>query len=242
MSQVVVVTGGAGGIGSAVCRALGEDGHNVVVADFNEAAAQKLAGDMGKDGGQALAVGVDVGDKASVDGMIAAAIEKFGHIDVQFNAAGVIKRCPVLEMPAEEWERVIRVNLTGIFLCSQAAAKHMAERKAGRIINVASGRGVTGQALGSHYAASKGGVITFTKTLAIELAPYNVTANAIGPGATDTDMARAGMSDEQWSRKQAASPLLGGFTQKDEITGLIRYLISDAARYISGQLFLLRTA
>jgi NAD(P)-dependent dehydrogenase (short-subunit alcohol dehydrogenase family) len=242
MSQVVVVTGGAGGIGSAICRALGEDGHNVVVADFNEPAAQKLAGDIGKNGGQALAVGVDVGDKASVDGMIAAAIEKFGHIDVQLNAAGVIKRCPVLEMPADEWERVIRVNLTGIFLCSQAAAIHMAERKAGRIINVASGRGVTGQALGSHYAASKGGVITFTKTLAIELAPYNVTANAIGPGATETDMARAGMSEEQWSRKQTASPLLGGFTQKDEITGLIRYLISDAARYISGQLFLLRTA
>ena len=242
MSQVVVVTGGAGGIGSAICRALDEDGHNVVVADFNEPAAQELTGDIGKNGGQALAVGVDVGDKASVDGMIAAAIEKFGHIDVQLNAAGVIKRCPVLEMPADEWERVIRVNLTGIFLCSQAAAIHMAERKAGRIINVASGRGVTGQALGSHYAASKGGVITFTKTLAIELAPYNVTANAIGPGATETDMARAGMSEEQWSRKQTASPLLGGFTQKDEITGLIRYLISDAARYISGQLFLLRTA
>lgn len=242
MSQVVVVTGGAGGIGSAICRALGGDGHNVVVADFNEAAAQELAGDIGKDGGQALAVGVDVGDKASVDGMVAAAIEKFGRIDVQLNAAGVIKRCPVLEMPAEEWERVIRVNLTGLFLCSQAAGRHMAERKSGRIINVASGRGVTGQALGSHYAASKGGVITFTKTLAVELAPYNVTANAIGPGATETDMARAGMSEEQWSRKQSMSPLQGGFTQKDEITGLIRYLISDAARYISGQLFLLRTA
>ncbi len=242
MSQVVVVTGGAGGIGSAICRALGEDGHSVVVADFNEAAAQELAGEIGKNGGQALAVGVDVGDKASVDGMVSAAVRKFGRIDVQLNAAGVIKRCPVLEMPAEEWERVIRVNLTGIFLCSQAAGKHMAERRAGRIINVASGRGVTGQALGSHYAASKGGVITFTKTLAIELAPYNVTANAIGPGATETDMARAGMSEEQWTRKQSTSPLLGGFTQKDEITGLIRYLMSDAARYISGQLFLLRTA
>jgi len=242
MSQVVVVTGGAGGIGSAICRALGEDGHNVVVADFNGEGAQAVAAEIGKGGGEATAVGVDVGDKTSVDNMIATAIDKYGHIDVQLNAAGVIKRCPVLEMPAEEWERVIRVNLTGLFLCSQAAGKHMAERKSGRIINVASGRGVTGQALGSHYAASNGGVITFTKTLAIELAPYNVTANAIGPGATETDMARAGMSDEQWTRKQTQSPLLGGFTQKDEITGLIRYLISDAARYISGQLFLLRTA
>ena len=242
MSQVVVVTGGAGGIGSAICRALGEDGHNVVVADFNGEGAQAVAAEIGKGGGEATAVGVDVGDKTSVDNMIATAIDKYGHIDVQLNAAGVIKRCPVLEMPAEEWERVIRVNLTGLFLCSQAAGKHMAERKSGRIINVASGRGVTGQALGSHYAASNGGVITFTKTLAIELASYNVTANAIGPGATETDMARAGMSDEQWTRKQTQSPLLGGFTQKDEITGLIRYLISDAARYISGQLFLLRTA
>ncbi len=242
MSQVVVVTGGAGGIGSAICRALGEDGHSMVVADFNGEGAQAVAAEIGKGGGEATAVGVDVGDKASVDNMIATAIDKYGQVDVQLNAAGVIKRCPVLEMPAEEWERVIRVNLTGLFLCSQAAGRHMAERKSGRIINVASGRGVTGQALGSHYAASKGGVITFTKTLAIELAPYNVTANAIGPGATETDMARAGMSDEQWTRKQTQSPLLGGFTQKDEITGLIRYLISDAARYISGQLFLLRTA
>ena len=242
MSQVVVVTGGAGGIGSAICRALGEDGHSIVVADFSGEGAQAVAAEIGMGGGEATAVGVDVGDKTSVDNMIATAIDKYGHIDVQLNAAGVIKRCPVLEMPAEEWERVIRVNLTGLFLCSQAAGKHMAERKSGRIINVASGRGVTGQALGSHYAASNGGVITFTKTLAIELAPYNVTANAIGPGATETDMARAGMSDEQWTRKQTQSPLLGGFTQKDEITGLIRYLISDAARYISGQLFLLRTA
>ena len=242
MSQVVVVTGGAGGIGSAICRSLGEDGHKVVVADFNGEGAQAVASEIGKSGGEALAVPVDVGDKASVDGMVTAAVDKYGQIDVQLNAAGVIKRCPVLEMPAEEWERVIRINLTGLFLCSQAAGRHMAERKSGRIINIASGRGVTGQALGSHYAASKGGVITFTKTLAVELAPYNVTANAIGPGATETEMARAGMSDEQWTRKQAASPLLGGFTQKDEITGLIRYLISDAARYISGQLFLLRTA
>jgi len=242
MSQVVVVTGGAGGIGSAVCRGLAKDGYSVVVADFNEAGAQSLAAEIGKDGGEALAIEVDVGAKASVDSMIETAIEKYGQIDVQFNAAGVIKRCPVLEMAPDEWERVIRINLTGIFLCSQAAGRHMAERRSGRIINVASGRGVTGQVLGSHYAASKGGVITFTKTLAMELAPYNVTANAIGPGATETDMARAGMSDEQWTRKQSTSPLLGGFTQKDEITGLIRYLISDAARYTSGQLFLLRTA
>ncbi len=242
MSQVIVVTGGAGGIGSAICRALAKDGHRVVAADFNGEGAQALVADIEEGGGHALAVQVDVGDKTSVDSMVAAAIDKYGHIDVQLNAAGVIKRCPVLEMPAEEWERVIRVNLTGLFLCSQAAGRHMAERQSGRIINVASGRGVTGQALGSHYAASKGGVITFTKTLAMELAPYNVTANAIGPGATETDMARAGMSEEQWTRKQTASPLLGGFTQKDEITGLIRYLISDAARYISGQLFLLRAA
>lgn len=242
MAQVIVITGGAGGIGSAVSRALARDGLKVVIADFNESAAEQLAADIAKDGGEALAVGVDVGDKASVDNMIATAVEKFGQIDVQLNAAGVLKRYPILDMPVAEWERVIRINLTGIFLCSQAAARHMADRKAGRIINVASGRGVTGQPTGSHYAASKGGVITFTRTLAVELAPYNITINAIGPGATETDMARVGMSDEQWEKKKATPPLQGGFTQKDEIAGLIRYLISDAARNISGQLFLLRTA
>ena len=105
-----------------------------------------------------------------------------------------------------------------------------------------SSAGITGQPTDSHYAASKGGVITFTRTLAVELAPYNITINAIGPGATETDMARVGMTDEQWEKKRTAPPLQGGFTQKDEIAGLIRYLISDAARHISGQLFLLRTA
>jgi len=242
MSQVIVITGGAGGIGSAISRALAKDGLKVVIADFNEAAAEQLASEIAKDGGEALAVRVDVGDKTSVENMIASAVKKFGQIDVQLNAAGVLKLYPILEMPAEEWERVIRINLTGTFLCSQAAAKHMAERKAGRIINVASGRGVTGQPTGSHYAASKGGVITFTRTLAVELSPYNITINAIGPGATETDMARVGMSDEQWEKKSITPPLQGGFTQKDEIAGLIRYLISDAARHISGQLFLLRTA
>jgi 3-oxoacyl-[acyl-carrier protein] reductase len=235
MAQVVIVTGGAGGIGSAICRAMAQDKHRVVIADFNEEGAAQLASDISKD------LQVDVGDKASVKGMTGKVLERYGQIDFLINGAGVRTIVPVQDMPEEQWDRVIRINLKGVFLCSQAVAAHMVERKEGRIINVASGRGVAGQPKCSHYAASKAGVIAFTKSLATELAPNNVLVNAIAPGRADTAMARQGATEEQWKEAQAIPPLLGGLTGKDEITGLIRYLLSDSTRYITGQLFLLRT-
>ncbi len=241
MAQVVIVTGGAGGIGSAICRAMAQDKHRVVIADFNEEGAAQLASDISKEGGDALALQVDVGDKASVKGMTGKVLKRYGQIDFLINGAGVRTIVPVQDMPEEQWDRVIRINLKGVFLCSQAVAAHMVERKEGRIINVASGRGVAGQPKCSHYAASKAGVIAFTKSLATELAPNNVLVNAIAPGRADTAMARQGATEEQWKEAQAIPPLLGGLTGKDEITGLIRYLLSDSTRYITGQLFLLRT-
>ncbi|MEE8074031.1 MAG: SDR family NAD(P)-dependent oxidoreductase [Candidatus Binatia bacterium] len=241
MAQVVIVTGGAGGIGSAICRAMAQDKHRVVIADFNEEGAAQLANDISKEGGDALALQVDVGDKASVIGMTGKVLERYGQIDFLINGAGVRTIVPVQDMPEEQWDRVIRINLKGVFLCSQAVAAHMVERKEGRIINIASGRGVAGQPKCSHYAASKAGVIAFTKSLATELAPNNVLVNAIAPGRTDTAMARAGATEEQWKQAQTIPPLLGGLTGKEEITGLIRYLLSDSTRYVTGQLFLLRT-
>ena len=241
MAQVVIVTGGAGGIGSAICRAMAQDKHRVVIADFNEEGAAQLANDISKEGGDALALQVDVGDKASVKGMTGNVLERYGQIDFLINGAGVRTIVPVQDMPEEQWDQVIRINLKGVFLCCQAVAAHMVERKEGRIINIASGRGVAGQPKCSHYAASKAGVIAFTKSLATELAPNNVLVNAIAPGRTDTAMARAGATEEQWKQAQTIPPLLGGLTGKEEITGLIRYLLSDSTRYVTGQLFLLRT-
>ncbi len=238
MSQVVIVTGGAGGIGSMICRGLSQDGREVVVADFDGEGAKRLAKDLGK---EALAVQVDVGDKESVGRMVKESISRFGQIDVLLNGAGIMPRHEVKDISEEEWDRVLRINLKGVFLCSQAVSRHMVERKQGRIISIASGRGIAGAPGAAHYSASKGGVIAFTKSLAVELAPFNVLVNAIAPGVTDTPMSQAGYSEEERQRKLSLSPLLGGYTPIGDIVGLIRYLISDATNSVTGQVFLLKT-
>ena len=238
MSQVIIVTGGAGGIGKGICRELAHDGHKLVVADFDRDGAERAAHDCG---GETLALTVDVGNKQSVEAMMAETLRRFRCIDVLLNGAGIMPRHTVKDISEEEWDRVIRVNLKGVFLCSQAAARHMSERKQGRIISIASGRGVAGAPGAAHYAASKAAVIAFTKSLAVELAPDNVLVNAIAPGVTDTPMSQAGFSAEEQERRRALNPLIGGYTSVEEIAGLVRYLISDATKNITGQLFLMRT-
>lgn len=238
MSQVIVVTGGAGGIGSAVCRGLVHDGHQVVVADFDREGAGRLAQELGK---ESMAAHVDVGNKESVGKMIEESLTRFGRIDVLLNGAGIMPRHEVKDISVEEWERVLRINLTGVFLCSQAAARHMVERKQGRILSVASGRGVAGAPGAAHYAATKAGVIAFTKSLAVEIAPCNVVVNAIAPGVTDTPMSQAGYSEEDRKKRLTLSPLIGGYTPLEQIVGLVRYLISDATREVTGQVFFLKT-
>jgi NAD(P)-dependent dehydrogenase (short-subunit alcohol dehydrogenase family) len=241
MSQVVIVTGGAGGIGAPICRSLAEDGLKVVTADFAQAPGKSLAVEIVKAGGDAMFQKVDVGDKASVNAMVERTLARYSQIDVLINGAGVLSRAPVEEMAEEEWDRVLRVNLKGTFLCSQAVARHMTQRKSGRIVCVASGRGVAGQPRAAHYAASKAGVIAFVKSLAVELAPHNVLVNAIAPGATDTAMSRSGSTEEEWKKRETVPPLMGGLTTKEEIVGLIRYLLSEPAKHITGQTFFLRT-
>jgi 3-oxoacyl-[acyl-carrier protein] reductase len=241
MSSVAIITGGAGGIGAPLCRALAQDGIKIVVADFAEAAGKSLADEITKEGGAAIFQKVDVGDKTSVTQMVEQTLARFSRIDFLINGAGVMSRVPVREMPEEDWDRVLRINLKGTFLCSQAAARPMTERKSGRIVCIASGRGIAGQPSAAHYAASKAGVIAFVKSLAVELAPDNVIVNAIAPGATDTAMSRAGSTEEEWEKRAAVPPLSGGLTTKEEIVGLVRYLLSEPAKYITGQIFLLRT-
>jgi 3-oxoacyl-[acyl-carrier protein] reductase len=241
MSKVILITGGAGGIGSDICRGLAADGLNVVVADYAKDAADNVASEIRQENGHATAVHVDVGDRQSVAHMVEETVKDYGQIDFLLNGAGVMTRIPVVELPEEEWDRVLRINLKGTFLCSQAVARHMMLKKQGRIISIASGRGVAGQPRAAHYAASKAGVIAFTKSLAEELAPHNITVNAIAPGATDTPMSRAGSTPEQFKKRQEVPPLMNGLTRKGEIVGMVRYLLSDAARYITGQTFFLRT-
>jgi len=191
--------------------------------------------------GDAMAVKVDVGDPASVAEMMSRAISKYGQIDYAFCGAGVMDRVAVIEMPEQVWDRLMRINLKGVFLCAQAAAKHMIPRKEGRILSIASGRGVAGAPRSAHYAASKAGVIAFTKSLAVELAPDNITVNCVCPGATDTPMSRIGFTPEQFKKREEIPPLMDGLTHKFEIVGLVRYLLSDATKFVTGQTFFLRT-
>jgi NAD(P)-dependent dehydrogenase (short-subunit alcohol dehydrogenase family) len=200
MSKTILVTGGAGGICSDICRGLAADGLKVVVADYAQDAAEKVAAEIRENNGDAMAVKVDVGDPASVAEMMSRAISKYGQIDYAFCGAGVMDRVPVIEMPEQVWDRLMRINLKGVFLCAQAAAKHMIPRKEGRILSIASGRGVAGAPRSAHYAASKAGVIAFTKSLAVELAPDNITVNCVCPGATDTPMSRIGFTPEQFKK------------------------------------------
>ncbi|HEY7164317.1 MAG TPA: SDR family NAD(P)-dependent oxidoreductase [Candidatus Binatia bacterium] len=241
MSKVIIVTGGAGGIGSDICSGLAADGLNVVIADYAKDAAEKLAADIRKSKGEALAIQVDVGNKDSVAAMIEQTLAKYERLDYLFNGAGILTRVPVINMPEEDWDRVLRINLKGTFLCSQAAAKEMIPKKSGRILSIASGRGVAGQPRAAHYAASKAGIIAFTKSLAVELAPYEITVNCLCPGATDTPMSRSGSTAEEFKKREAIPPLLDGLTKKEEIVGLTRYLLSDATKYVTGQTFFLRT-
>ena len=241
MSKSILVTGAAGGICSEICRGMAADGMNVVVADFAKDGAENVAAEINSHKGNALAVQVDVGDPQSVAAMMQQAIAKYGQIDYVFCGAGVMDRVAIVDMPEAMWDRLMRINLKGVFLCAQAAARHMIPRKEGRILSIASGRGVAGQARSAHYAASKAGVIAFTKSLAMELAPDNITVNCVCPGATDTPMSRIGFTDEQFKKREEIPPLMDGLTHKFEIVGLVRYLLSDAAKYITGQTFFLRT-
>src|SRR5918992_6346525 len=233
MNEVIIVTGGAGGIGSDICRGLAADGLKVIVADYAKDAAEKVAAEIHQSGGEATAIQVDVGSPQSVAAMMDQSIARYGAVDYVFCGAGVMDRVAVVDMPEAEWDRVIRINLKGVFLCSQAAAKHMIPKKQGRILSIASGRGVAGQARAAHYAASKAGIIAFTKSLAVELAPYDITVNAICPGATDTPMSRAGSTADEFKKREAIPPLMDGLTKKEEIIGLVRYLLSDATQFVT---------
>ncbi|MEX0785128.1 MAG: SDR family NAD(P)-dependent oxidoreductase [Dehalococcoidia bacterium] len=187
-----IVTGGARGIGRGIALELARAGANVVVADLpalqDDIDATVAA--IEAEGAQAASVHCDVTKEAEVKAMVAAAIERFGHVEILVNNAGVIGVAPVVMMSEEEWDRVLDVNLKGTFLCSKAVAAHMIERRSGRIINLSSQAGKRGAPGVAHYCTSKWGVIGFTQSLALELAGSNITVNAVCPGEVDSKMWR----------------------------------------------------
>ncbi len=227
--KVAIITGAAGGIGSATAQRFVEEGAKVVLADFDLEGAQKVATELGDN---AVAVQVDVSDKDSVVAMVQTAAEKFGTVHILINNAGIARDAFCKKMSVEQWDQVVNVNMKGTFLCCQAVIPIFAENKGGKIVNTAS-IGALGNMGQTNYSASKAGIIGMTKTLALELARDGVNVNCVSPGATDTQLFD-GVPEEIKDGIKSKIPFRR-FAQPIDIANLHAFLVSDGAAYITGQ-------
>jgi NAD(P)-dependent dehydrogenase (short-subunit alcohol dehydrogenase family) len=237
-NKVAIVTGGAGGIGAATAAALAEAGMAVALADWQAEPVEQQAQSLRERGYQALGLAADISRRAEVERMVGQVVEAFGRVDVLVNNAGINPphQAPFLEMSDETWARTIDVNLTGMFLCSQIAGRVMAKQRAGSIVNITSIGALRPTPGGVAYHASKGGVISFTLALAVNLAPYQIRANAIGPGYVATAMT-GGMADPEARARTLTRVPLDRVGQPEDIANAVTFLASDKASYITGQVF-----
>ena len=232
--KVAVVTGGAQGIGRAIALGLGREGAKVVVADLQADKAKSVADELTNLGSESLPVEVDVASESSVKNLAQETLGRFGHVDILVNDAGVYPTALVVDMKEAEWDRTINVNLGGNFLCSRAFVPSMRTQKSGRIISIASGIAHYGAKEGAHYAASKAAIIGFVKSLARELGPDGITANAICPGIANTGLPRGHRTEEELMQRLRSNPL-GHVLEPEDFVGPVLFLASDAASYITGQ-------
>ena len=232
--RVALVTGGSRGIGASVAQALASAGASVAVCARNGEAAAATAAAIAGQGGQAFGVAADVSRAADAERLVAACLERFGRLDILVNNAGITRDGLVLRMKDEDWSDVLAVNLGGAFYCGRAALRSILKQKqSGRIINIGSVVGSTGNPGQANYVASKAGLIGLTKALAKEVAARGVTVNAVAPGFIETDMT-AGLSDAVKETYRAQIPL-GRFGTATEVAAVVAFLASDAAAYITGQ-------
>jgi 3-oxoacyl-[acyl-carrier protein] reductase len=233
--QVAVVTGASRGIGKAVAMALAAEGAQVVVNYARSStAADELVNQIQANGGQVMALQADVSQVDQVDALIKTTLDKFGRIDILVNNAGITRDTLLLRMKLEDWQAVIDLNLTGVFLCTRAVAKLMLKQRSGRIINIASVAGQMGNPGQANYSAAKAGVIGFTKTVAKEMASRGITVNAVAPGFIETDMTSELPNTDEILKYIP----LGRFGKADDVAGMVRFLAADpAAAYITGQVF-----
>ena len=231
--QVAIVTGSGRGIGAVVARTLAEHGASIVVADILEERAQQTADAIVANGGHALPIHVDTRDRKNVDAMIEQTVARFGRIDILVNNAGIARTATFLDTSLEDWNDHIGINLSGCFHCAQSAARVMAKAGYGRIISIASIAGLMGPLDFPAYGAAKAGVIGLTRTMALELADYGITANAIAPGPIDTELLREAWTPEAYVARAAHIPVrrLG---KAEEIAYAILMLASPQAAYING--------
>jgi len=230
--KVAIVTGASRGIGRAVAVTLAARGAHVMAAARGDHADATVAA-IQSAGGRAVAVSVDVTDSASVDAMIGRTLEQHGRVDILVNNAGITRDQLLLRMKREDWDQVLSTNLTAAFECAQAVIKPMIKQRSGRIISISSVVGQTGNAGQANYAASKAGLIGFSKALAREVASRSITVNVVAPGLIDTDMTRA-ITDKAQGDWTARIPL-GRLGTADEVAAAVCFLASDEASYITGQ-------
>ncbi|MEM1171918.1 MAG: 3-oxoacyl-[acyl-carrier-protein] reductase [Cyanobacteria bacterium P01_H01_bin.35] len=233
--QVAIITGASRGIGRAAALALAMEGANVVVNYAKSSgAAVEVVAEIVAAGGSGMALQADVSQAEEVDTLVKEVIEKWSRIDILVNNAGITRDTLLLRMKPDDWQSVIDLNLTGVFLCTRAVSKIMLKQKSGRIINITSVTGQMGQPGQANYSAAKAGVIGFTKTVAKELANRGITANAVAPGFIATDMTK----DLKNSEEIVKFIPLGRYGKPEEVAGMIRFLAADAAaNYITGQVF-----
>jgi NAD(P)-dependent dehydrogenase (short-subunit alcohol dehydrogenase family) len=242
--QVAVITGAARGIGTACALRFAQEGAHVVCLDLLAEENEAVAAECAALGTDALALTCNVTDPESVGSCIQATLERWGRVDALVTSAGIYSGSPLPEVSLEQWQRLIDINLTGVFLCNQAVAPAMMEQHSGSIINISSMAGKTSWPSTAEYSASKTGVIGLTRSVAMELAPHGVTVNAVCPGNTLTEMVRSvaarqgeqlGMSGEEWLEMRANDCPMKRLAEPWEIAGVCAFLASEDARYITGQ-------
>ena len=228
-----IITGGAQGIGRAIAFKLSEEGAHIIVSDKNIEAAQKTSQDIERGGGKAVAVEVNVANHESVARMVETSLNVSSRIDILVNNAGITRDNLLIRLEDDDWDSVLDVNLKGVFYCTRAVAKVMMKQRQGRIVNISSVVGLIGNPGQANYAASKAGILGFTKSTARELAPRGITVNAVAPGFIETDMTQS-LPEKAKETFLKSIPLARAGLPED-VANAVAFLVSEEAAYITGQ-------
>ena len=232
-NRVAIVTGSGQGIGREIALMLAEQGASIVISDVNAATAKEVAAEIEAKNGKSIAIPVNVTVAAEVNKLVEQTLSSFGHIDILVNNAGITRDGLLLRMSEADWDLVLNINLKGAFICTQAVLRHMIRQRWGRIVNIASVVGLTGNAGQANYAASKAGLIGLAKTTAREVASRGITVNAVAPGFIDTGMTQK-LSDNVKQEFLKQIPL-GYFGLPKDVAYAVAFLVSEEAHYITGQ-------